>query len=201
MGFRRGTDDLGLGRDLAAFDRTLRRMGRESGKPLGKRRRRFAARAIAVLLAAAAGLTALPPFCLPVDGRSSSRFGLRFAPDRRSLLPEFHDALDLAAPRGTPVVSAAWGRVSATGAGPEAGNWVLVDHPFGFETYYAHLDSVAVRKGDLILLPAFGRLGAVGSTGRATGPHLHFEVRWLGLSLPPEAALAFHAARRTIFRF
>ena len=77
-----------------------------------------------------------------------------------------------------------------TWAAPHAGGWgrlVVVHHPEGVRTLYAHLESIAVRVGDFVSAGAV--LGRVGSTGDATGPHLHFEVRVHGAALDPLGAL------------
>jgi murein DD-endopeptidase MepM/ murein hydrolase activator NlpD len=100
----------------------------------------------------------------------------------------FHAGIDLIAPRGTPVGAAAPGRVVF--AGFAAGGWgklVVVAHPSGVRTMYAHLSSVTVRLGEHV---ATGNgLGAVGATGHASGPHLHFEVRVRGAAVDPRPAL------------
>jgi hypothetical protein len=100
----------------------------------------------------------------------------------------FHAGLDLLAPRGVDVTAAAPGRV--TWAGRLAGGWgklVVVAHTHGVRTMYAHLSSIAVHVGQRV---ATGdRLGAVGATGDATGPHLHFEVRLRGAAVDPVSAL------------
>lgn len=110
----------------------------------------------------------------PLAGGSvSSRFGLRADPfegDHRH-----HSGLDIAAPKGTPVVSAGPGTVVRAEMAGNYGNLVVVDHGDGLETRYAHLDAIDVQPGDQVAPGA--ALGSVGETGRATGPHLHFEVR------------------------
>jgi murein DD-endopeptidase MepM/ murein hydrolase activator NlpD len=100
----------------------------------------------------------------------------------------FHAGLDLEAPPGTDVGAAAAGRV--TWAGWLAGGWgnlVVVAHEDGVRTMYAHLSSVAARVGQRI--SAGTVVGAVGATGDATGPHLHFEVRVRGAAVDPRSAL------------
>lgn len=96
----------------------------------------------------------------------------------------FHAGIDLPAAQGTPVLAAAPGRV--TWAGPRDGGWgtlVTVAHPGGVRTMYAHLSTIGVKLGDWI---AGGTMiGSVGSTGDATGPHLHFEVRVRGAAYDP----------------
>jgi len=96
-----------------------------------------------------------------------------------------HAGVDLAAPQGSPVTSALDGRVSVANWSGNYGQLVVVDHPGGTQTRYAHLSRIAVipgqtvRRGDL--------LGLVGSTGHSTGPHLHFEVRQDGRAVDPLA--------------
>lgn len=98
-----------------------------------------------------------------------------------------HKGLDIAAPRGTAVAATAPGKTSFTGTQKGYGKLVIIDHCNGYETAYAHLDTILtscgspVRRGTII-----GRLGA---TGNATGPHLHYEVRRNGLALDPAAFL------------
>ena len=100
----------------------------------------------------------------------------------------FHAGLDLLAPLGADVAAAAAGRV--TYAGWLAGGWgklVVVSHGDGVRTMYAHLSSVTVRVGEEVTGGTV--LGAVGATGDATGPHLHFEVRVRGAAVDARAAL------------
>jgi hypothetical protein len=100
----------------------------------------------------------------------------------------FHAGIDLIAPRGTPVQAAAPGRV--TFAGFAAGGWgklVVVMHSDGVRTFYAHLSAIGVRRGQPVNTGQ--RLGLVGATGDATGPHLHFEVRVRNAAVDPAPAL------------
>ncbi len=96
-----------------------------------------------------------------------------------------HRAIDIGAWIGSPVKSADSGyvAVAATGWNTGYGNFVIVDHGNGFSTLYAHLSSIYVRKGENI---ARGQqIGAVGTTGNSTGPHLHFEIRYHGVQRNP----------------
>ncbi len=119
----------------------------------------------------------------------TSKFGLREDPidggKRR------HSGLDLGAPTGTPVRAALEGTVTSAREAGGYGNLVVVRHANGVETRYAHLSSIAVEPGQV--LDAGAVLGAVGATGRATGPHLHFEVRQNGIAEDPEPWLAAEA--------
>jgi murein DD-endopeptidase MepM/ murein hydrolase activator NlpD len=101
----------------------------------------------------------------------------------------FHSGVDFPAPRGTPIVAAAPGRVTFAGwyRGGGYGYLVTVAHGHGVRTLYAHLSSVAVRVGQRV--GAGAELGGVGATGDATGPHLHFEVRVRGAAIDPLGAL------------
>jgi murein DD-endopeptidase MepM/ murein hydrolase activator NlpD len=101
----------------------------------------------------------------------------------------FHAGVDLLAPAGSPVAAAAPGRV--TFAGWLAGGWgrlVIVAHAEGVRTLYAHLRTVSVRPGESVATG--GGLGTVGATGRATGPHLHFEVHVRGAAVDPLTAIS-----------
>ena len=89
-----------------------------------------------------------------------------------------YNAVDLAAPFGTPIVAAASGRVIVSRSGGwngGYGTYVVIDHPDGTQTLYAHMSRVAVWQGAQVV--AGQVIGYVGSTGRSTGPHVHFEVR------------------------
>jgi len=116
------------------------------------------------------------PSIWPVEGRLQSHFGKRMDPFSGE--GALHRGVDITAPTGTPVRSAADGVVLHANVMSGYGKVVIVDHGNGFETYYAHLSRFAVvagqeiRQGELV--------GAVGSTGRTTAPHLHYEVRRYG---------------------
>lgn len=98
-----------------------------------------------------------------------------------------HEGLDFSAPPGTPILAAAGGVVVESSFHPSYGNMVEIDHGDGLMTRYAHAQALLVKRGDLI---ERGQLVArVGSTGRSTGPHLHFEVRLAGQALDPKLFL------------
>lgn len=111
----------------------------------------------------------------PVDAPVTSAFGPRWG--------RMHGGVDLGAPHGAPVQAADGGRVKSSGPAGAYGNLVVIEHPDGTETRYAHLSGLAVRPGDMV---ARGQtVGQVGSTGRSTGPHLHFELRVGGQAVDP----------------
>jgi murein DD-endopeptidase MepM/ murein hydrolase activator NlpD len=112
-------------------------------------------------------------FIQPVKGYSiNSSFGMR----RLNGRTRAHEGVDIAAPLGTGVHSAAEGEVLRTGYDANGyGRFIEIRHPNGMSTLYGHLSRVDVATGDRI--DGDERIGLVGSTGRSTGPHLHFEVR------------------------
>lgn len=125
-------------------------------------------------------------FALPLEGRLSSDFGWRRDPITAE--NRFHKGIDLAAPRGTPVLSSAEGTVVFSGWQGGHGNTVVIRHPDGYETRYSHNAQNLVREGDRV--GQGDMIARVGSTGRSTGPHLHFEVTKGGASLDPTELLA-----------
>jgi murein DD-endopeptidase MepM/ murein hydrolase activator NlpD len=111
-------------------------------------------------------------FVYPLSGRRTSSFGWRTDPF--SGVRSFHAGLDLAAPSGTSVKASADGRVSATGTNAVYGNFIIISHSGDYQTMYAHLSRILVRNGASVNQGTV--IGRVGSTGRSTGPHLHFAV-------------------------
>jgi murein DD-endopeptidase MepM/ murein hydrolase activator NlpD len=196
VGDRSGSELARLAREVAADAGKIRlRAGTKKAALVGRR-------SVAALALALAVLVAFPPFAWPVRGRVSSEFFFRHAPGSpRFLALEFHGGLDIAAAAGTLVRAAAPGVVVEAGYSPELGNHVTMRHLFGFTSVYGHLSRLDVAAGRLILFRGLPTLGAVGSTGRSTGPHLHFALRAGRLLLPPSALLAFHSLRRTLLGF
>jgi len=113
------------------------------------------------------------PFIQPVAGRISTEFGL-YRYTNGSTTPTRHIGIDIAAAEGTNVPASNNGRVVFAGDVIITGNSVVIEHGGGLKTYYFHLSSINVKEGDLV--EQGDVIGRVGSTGYATGPHLHFEV-------------------------
>ncbi len=117
----------------------------------------------------------------PVTGVTSSGFGYRLHPIENEV--RYHYGTDFAAATGSEISAFADGTIVAQGDSDSFGKYVMIDHPDGYRTLYAHCSSICmncgpVKKGDIIAL--------VGSTGAATGPHLHFELEHNGMYLNPE---------------
>lgn len=117
-------------------------------------------------------------FVWPVQGMIFSLFGSRWG--------RLHEGIDISAPRGTPIVAAKDGVVIVAGRKEGYGgygNTVEIKHNDGFTTRYAHLSETVVKEGDTV--KGGDIIGAVGSTGRSTGPHCHFEIRYHDVPLNP----------------
>ncbi|SAL16369.1 peptidase M23B [Caballeronia arvi] len=136
-----------------------------------------------------AALDAFPGRRPVAFGRTSSLFGNRLDPFTHHL--SFHPGLDLSAPTGTPILAAAGGRVIRAGPMPGYGNAVEIDHGHGVITRYAHASKIEVRVGQTV--KPGESIAEVGSTGRSTGPHLHFEVRVNDRPVNPADYLALFA--------
>jgi murein DD-endopeptidase MepM/ murein hydrolase activator NlpD len=121
----------------------------------------------------------------PVSGTITSPFGYRRNPFGGGM--EFHQGLDIAAPMGTTVTAAASGTIISAGWYGGYGNYILIDHGGGMATGYGHLSQIFVSAGQQVQKGQ--AIGAVGSTGQSTGPHLHFEVRINGKATDPAAYL------------
>jgi len=116
---------------------------------------------------------------------NSSSFGWRLDPFNGQ--KAFHEGLDFTAETGTPIYAAAGGIVSTAEQTPDYGKIVKIDHGSGLETRYAHASKLFVKAGDRV--EKGQKIAEVGSTGRSTGPHLHYEIRLAGNPLDPRKYL------------
>lgn len=111
-------------------------------------------------------------FKVPVKGRLVSKLGFRIDPFTKKRA--YHAGIDIANRVGTPVCTAQYGKVVYAGYRGNYGKMVIINHPQGYRTVYAHLHKITVKKGQAVKQGE--RIGSVGNSGRSTGPHLHFEV-------------------------
>jgi murein DD-endopeptidase MepM/ murein hydrolase activator NlpD len=121
------------------------------------------------------------PYRWPVRGFLSSTFGPRVDPFTGQ--QRMHEALDIVAPKGTPVKAPADGIVTFSGHDSTFGNMLVVDHGYGVITRYGHNDTILVREGQRV--KRGDTITGVGSTGRSTGPHLHYEIRINDVAINP----------------
>lgn len=119
------------------------------------------------------------------DGRLSSSFGPRRNPTGFFRLPKHHNGIDYAAPIGTPIYAAASGEIEKIYVSSSYGKYILIAHENDFSTAYAHMNAFAeglevgtkVKRGQII--------GQLGNTGKSSGPHLHFELKYKGKFMDP----------------
>ena len=120
-------------------------------------------------------------FLKPVAGWLSSGFGYRRDPFTNEM--HFHRGVDLAAPQGTSIRAALDGKVVVVGHDPVLGNYILIRHQINYSTLYGHLNQIWASRGATVTRGQ--RIGAVGNSGKSTGPHLHFEIRRRGVPINP----------------
>jgi murein DD-endopeptidase MepM/ murein hydrolase activator NlpD len=123
----------------------------------------------------------ITPLGFPVKGEIVSMLGWRKNPFGKGY--EYHTGVDIKANHGDPVKATADGVVEFTGWLSEYGNTVILKHPSGFKTLYGHLSKIKVKPQQIV--KAGEVIGYVGSTGRSTGPHLHYEIQLNGKYLDP----------------
>ena len=179
LGGPSAAERIGLSRLLTNPSRISQPKIRRSAEHLREesRRRLSSYQEIAWYLANQRNLRDSTPTIYPADGRITSGFGYRFSPfQRRTGLHrgQFHEGVDLANKPDTPIAASADGKVRYAGWRGGFGMVVLIDHGFGYSTLYGHTSKVVVKPGDEIVR---GQLIAyMGTTGRSTGSHLHYEV-------------------------
>ena len=126
------------------------------------------------------------PLGFPHQGRMTSGFGERIHPITRAI--SMHEGIDLSGVIGAPVKSTASGIVVFAGRNEGYGNVVKIQHEHGYMTVYAHLSKIQVSDGQLV--HAGDIIGNLGDTGRSTGPHLHYEVRYNNMPVNPTSYLS-----------
>lgn len=151
-------------RDLMRYFKTLDRKRINLSEELNRLKDYYTTRSI---------LVAATPAIIPVRGYLSGGFGYRTDPFNG--LRDFHPGIDISAPSGSKVIATADGSVMSVGRHAGYGKMIIIDHRFGISTRYGHLGQMIVRVGQKVKKGEV--IGYVGSTGRSTGPHLHYEVR------------------------
>jgi murein DD-endopeptidase MepM/ murein hydrolase activator NlpD len=127
-------------------------------------------------------LLASTPAIRPTHGWKTSGFGYRKSPFTG--LREFHKGLDIATRKGDPIIATADGVVSYTGFKGLLGKTLVIDHGHGMMTRYGHAQDIMVKAGDVVKRGE--KIATIGTTGRSTGPHLHYEVLLNGIRVNPE---------------
>ncbi len=135
---------------------------------------------------AEAASQAATPMAAPVSGTITSEFGWRSDPFKKKAA--WHAGMDIAAAEGDSVAACWDGKVVFAGVKGGYGNVVEIEHPGGWKSVYGHLRTFSAKSGDAVA--AGEKIAEVGSTGRSTGPHLHFELRRGGDTVDPEGMLA-----------
>ncbi|WP_125152600.1 peptidoglycan DD-metalloendopeptidase family protein [Clostridium rectalis] len=125
-------------------------------------------------------------FTMPVKGNITSNYGYREDPVTKS--KKFHEGIDIDVKENTDIKVVYDGKVKDCGEDVELGKYVLIDHGQGIETKYAHLNELSIKKGDELKKGSI--IGKSGNTGKSTGPHLHFELLYMGESKNPSEFIA-----------
>ncbi|EPR08003.1 M23 family metallopeptidase [Ruminiclostridium papyrosolvens] len=131
-------------------------------------------------------IDALPSF-IPAKGRITSPFGMRNHPITH--IRTVHKGVDIDAETGDPIMAAASGKVIYSGLSGGYGKHVIIDHGNGFKTIYGHSSKLLVKAGQIVKKGQ--KIALVGSTGRSTGPHLHFEIRIADTAVDPVKYVEF----------
>lgn len=166
----------------AGMETVLTRTVRRCGVPLSSTDLSAVRLGESTPLIVAIGTKPLPEGCLflwPVQGRVSSDYGYRFLFGETN----FHQGVDIAAPMGTAIAAGADGQVVFAGEQGSYGNLVILRHDNGFFSYYGHCSKLLVTVGQSVTQGQI--IAAVGSTGRSTGPHCHFELRYDNSPIDP----------------
>jgi murein DD-endopeptidase MepM/ murein hydrolase activator NlpD len=133
------------------------------------------------LLADQKAFLAALPTRKPAQGHFTSGFGVRRSPFGGGT--RMHEGIDIANWSGTPIIATAAGSIVFSGRKPSYGKTVIIEHGYGLETWYSHADALKVRTGDKVRRGQ--EIALMGTTGRSTGPHVHYEVRVNGIPVDP----------------
>ncbi|MEG0900050.1 MAG: M23 family metallopeptidase [Oscillospiraceae bacterium] len=121
------------------------------------------------------------PINPPISGEITSSYGYRIHPITKE--EDFHTGIDIAAPKGKAIQAILDGVVTDSGYSPSYGNYIILKHCSGFTSFYCHCDEILAPIGTVIKKGE--RIAKVGTTGISTGPHLHFEIKYEGISYDP----------------
>lgn len=133
-------------------------------------------------------LRTIPTIIPTAEGRITSKFGNRKDPFNSN--KSFHNGIDIAAPLDTPIYAAADGKVIRASENGGYGLFVHISHNETYETFYAHLNHISVNVGDIVKKGDV--IGGMGTTGRSTGVHLHYEIKRNGEFIDPYLYMTFH---------
>lgn len=150
----------------------------------GKKNNNISIKKSVPVISEKAGMNRTVSFCMPVSGTITSQFGYRkLTMQDGSVSAEIHKGLDIAAAEGTQIHAAFGGTVKFAGVQQGYGNTIIISHANGLETLYGHCSKLTAKIGQQI--KKGDEIAKVGSTGRSTGPHVHFEVRLNGEAVNP----------------
>jgi len=167
--------EKGPGRLADSVGRDLEALGHE----ITSRERSL--RELKNLLEAKRSILASTPTIWPVRGLITAGYGYRVSPFTGQR--EMHEGLDIAAPYGTPIMATAEGIVSFVGSLSDFGSVVFINHGHGFATFYAHTSTIRVKEGQPVKRGQV--IAYIGTSGRTTGPHVHYEVQVNGAAVNP----------------
>lgn len=169
-------DDIKLKSDILKNQSTLARLEREI-----KLENESFKKLLSTMERKEDSLRFLPAIKPVANGRITDGFGKRRHPIFKRIMD--HHGIDIAANRGTPILAPADGYVTYTGRNGGYGNFVSINHKYGFETKYGHLQKIYVRRGQFV--KRGDKIGEVGNSGISTAPHLHYEVHYRGKPVDP----------------
>lgn len=184
-------ENLRMGELNETLDASLLGLENLLGLPPSKQMTSNRADAITVMTNQRLFFLSVLPNGAPIEGlRISDSYGMRMHPIRKKKI--MHNGIDFKAHTGTPVYATADGAVEYAGLHKTSGfgKLIILQHALGFKTYYAHLSDIKIKSGTFVNKGQL--IGLSGNTGRSTGPHLHYEVRYLFRPVDPEPFVAWN---------